>query len=494
MSSGLFAQDILTPSAVANLIQKEVLDILGRVKVEGEISSLVKGNSGHYYFNLKDDLAQLKAVIWRSNASRGGALQAENGLKVLATGYLSVYKPRSEYQIIVESLRPQGEGALRLAFEKLKKRLESEGLFSPARKRPLARTPFKVALLSSPGSASATDFLTTSISRTRLLHISLFPVPVQGAGAADEIASALSEVNQGGGYDLIVLTRGGGSLEDMWAFNEEILVRAVASSRTPVLAAIGHSTDISLAAMAADLKAITPTAAAEAIWPLDSDRLERLARCRASLARSKKEILSSRLEKLASLSSGLARFKIALMGAVQTMDSLSMRLESAASLALYQKRGRLEALTRDLLLRSPALELQRRKARLSELEERLKAACLRRLKELSSSLASAAERLGPPSRLEREIRERRALLEGASKRLAGAAERTLSEKSQALAQAQARLGLVSPKRILSRGYAMVTGPDGRVLTKASQASVGQSVILTMADGRLSASITSILDD
>jgi exodeoxyribonuclease VII large subunit len=407
---------------------------------------------------------------------------------------LTVYRARSEYQLVVESLTPQGEGALRAAFDNLKRRLEAEGLFAPERKRPLPASLEKVALLTSPASAAANDFLTTSVKRTKLLSISLFPVPVQGREAAEEIAACLGEVNASGNYDLIVLTRGGGSLEDLWAFNEEILARAVAASRIPVLAAIGHSTDLSLAEMAADLKAITPTAAAETIWPLDSVRLERVERCRAELVKSARLNLKSRAESLASATDRLGRFRVAIMGAAQNLDTLTMRLEAAAGAVAIRGRARLESLERDLKLRSPSLELLRRAQRLAELRGRLKASADRRLAELASELRRAAERLGPPSRLALSVFERRGKLLSLSAKLEGAAREQVDGKRRAAAEASAKLSLVSPKRILSRGYAMVAGPDGRVMTRAAQAAVGQDVTLTMADGRILASVKRILDD
>jgi exodeoxyribonuclease VII large subunit len=446
MSPNLFGKEILTPSSVADSLQGE-LERRGPVLVEGEVASIYRAASGHLYFNLKDETSQLKAVMWRSQVARGGALQAANGLQVLARGVLGVYRARSEYQMVVDSISPKGEGALRRAYERLLARPSEEGLFAPGRKRAPELPPARVALLTSSGSAAANDFLETAVKRSRDLHVSLYHVTVQGAGAAEEMASALADVNRWGLFDLAVLTRGGGSLEDLWAFNEEVLVRAVAASRIPVMAAIGHSTDLSLVEMAADLRAITPTAAAESLWPSDSERLERLSLAKAALIRAAREALRGRREDLASATSRLAAFKSSIMALAQTADSLALRLRLAAKGALERGQARLGWLARALRLQSPALEAERRRARLKELSERLHAS----------------------------------------------ARQALALKKAAAGEAAARLALVSPKRVLARGYAIVTGPDGRVVSRASAAAVGQPLRLTLAEGALAAEVTGILD-
>jgi exodeoxyribonuclease VII large subunit len=262
----LFSQrEILTPTGLNNRLQAAFDRHIGTVWVSGEIAGASRPSSGHTYFSLKDSHSLVKAVIWRSRLPKAGG-PVGNGLKVLAKGTLTIYPPRGDYQLIVDYIEPQGEGALRLAYEKLLARLSAEGLFKPERRRPLPFWPQKVALLTASGGAARLDFLASAVKRCPSASVSFYPVRVQGAGAAEEIAQALADLNQWGGFDLAVITRGGGSLEDLWAFNEEVLVRAVAASRVPVLAAVGHSTDLSLVELAADSRAITPTAAAEAVF------------------------------------------------------------------------------------------------------------------------------------------------------------------------------------------------------------------------------------
>ncbi|MDR2947288.1 MAG: exodeoxyribonuclease VII large subunit [Candidatus Adiutrix sp.] len=280
----------MTPAALAQKIQGSFDEHFGYLWVEGEISELAIPFSGHAYFSLKDSQAKLRAVMWKGRRPyAGGALM--EGQNVLARGRLAVYAPRGEFQLVVDYLEPRGEGALLLAYEKLKARLAEEGLFDAAKKRPLPYWPEKVAVISSPTGAAVRDFMVTAARRRPGAKISLYPVRVQGHGAAEEIAGAIGDLNAWGGFDLIVLTRGGGSLADLWAFNEETVVRAVAASRSPTLAAIGHSTDLSLTELAADARAITPTAAAEAAIRDQAAIAAHLDEAEARLARGAAEFI-----------------------------------------------------------------------------------------------------------------------------------------------------------------------------------------------------------
>lgn len=235
-----------------------------RVWVEGELSNFKHHSSGHFYFTLKDDHSQLRAAMFRGS-NRSLRFRPEDGLKVLACGRLSVYTARGEFQMVVEALEPAGLGALQLAFEQLKRKLEAEGLFAPGRKRPLPEFPQHIAVVTSPTGAAIRDILNVIHRRSPLADLSLYPVRVQGEGAAQEIAHALKRLNQAGRWDVIICGRGGGSLEDLWAFNEEIVARAIAASRIPVISAVGHEVDYTIADFVADVRAETPTAAAERV-------------------------------------------------------------------------------------------------------------------------------------------------------------------------------------------------------------------------------------
>ena len=245
------------------------------VWVEGEISNFKHHTSGHMYFTLKDERGQLRAVMFRGS-NRALQFRPEDGLAVLVFGNVTVYEPRGEYQISVEFMEPKGLGALQLAFEQLKARLEAEGLFDPARKRSIPLLPRKIGLVTSPSGAAIRDILQILHRRFANLEILIFPVRVQGEGAAREIVEGLELLNKRGDLDVIVLARGGGSIEDLWAFNEEIVARAIFVSETPVISAVGHETDFTIADFVADVRAPTPSAAAELVVSRKAELMQRV--------------------------------------------------------------------------------------------------------------------------------------------------------------------------------------------------------------------------
>jgi len=242
------------------LLETEFVDVW----VEGEVSNLKRAASGHMYFSLKDAGAQIRAVVWKTDA-RLLRFEPKDGMHVLARGSLRVYPPRGDYQVSVQVLEPLGKGSLAQAFEELKERLEKEGLFAPGRKRPLPLLPRRIAVVTSPTGAVIRDILRVLHRRHPTLEVLVYPVRVQGEGAAGEIARAISALNRLGGLDVVILARGGGTLEDLWAFNEESVARAIVASRIPTLSAVGHETDVTIADFVADVRAPTPSAAAELV-------------------------------------------------------------------------------------------------------------------------------------------------------------------------------------------------------------------------------------
>src|SRR5271167_851256 len=245
---------------VRDLLAKNFTNIM----VQGEISNCRPAASGHIYFTLKDDRAQIRCVFFKQQ-QRGMKFRPEDGLKVSVRGSVSVYEARGEYQIYVESLEPLGRGALQLAFEQLKKQLEAEGLFDAARKKPLPLLPSRIGLITSPTGAAVRDVVRILTRRFHNVHLTLYPVRVQGEGAAAEIVEALQCFHQRHPVDVILLVRGGGSLEDLWAFNEEHLARAIARATIPIISGVGHETDFTIADFVADIRASTPSAAAELV-------------------------------------------------------------------------------------------------------------------------------------------------------------------------------------------------------------------------------------
>ncbi len=273
---------IYTVSEITRKIQDLLEEHYPDVWIAGEISNFKPASSGHFYFTLKDESAQIRAVMFRGS-NQQLRFRPENGLQVLGYGRISVYEPRGEYQLIVEQLEPKGVGALQLAFEQLKKKLEAEGLFDPGRKRPIPPFPQKIGIVTSPTGAVIRDMIHVLTRRFPNIQILLNPVLVQGKGAASEIAQAIREMNERDDLDLLMIGRGGGSIEDLWAFNEEVVARAIVASRIPIISAVGHETDFTIADFVADLRAPTPSVAAELAVPVKEDLLFSLEETRHRL-------------------------------------------------------------------------------------------------------------------------------------------------------------------------------------------------------------------
>jgi len=322
---------------------------IGRVWVVGEVSNLHRARSGHLYFTLKDDAGQLRAALFR-NAARRVVFEPEDGLEVLAYGDLSVYEPRGDLQLIVRQLEPRGLGALQLAFEQLRARLEAEGLFDPARKRPLPALPSRIGVVTSPTGAAIRDVLEVTGRRYRAASITIAPTRVQGVGAEHEIAAALDALCAHAEVDLILLVRGGGSLEDLQAFNSEVVARAIARASRPVVSGVGHEVDVTIADLAADARAATPSAAAELAVPDAADLARQLARDWRRLSRALRAIFERCAQQLA-----------------REGDALQMLAPSAR---LAVQRARLRAALR-ALLRAGAASAERGRSRLAQLAARL---------------------------------------------------------------------------------------------------------------------------
>ncbi|MBN1826077.1 MAG: exodeoxyribonuclease VII large subunit [Candidatus Eisenbacteria bacterium] len=327
--------------------------------VEGEISNFVHHTSGHMYFSLKDERAQLRAVFFRGN-NRLLNFHPEDGLRVRAYGSLTVYERSGQHQIVVRSLVPVGRGELELAFRALVERLEKEGLFDPARKRPLPRWPERVGVITSPTGAAIHDVI--RVLRDRFpVTLLLYPVRVQGEGAAEEIAAAIERMNAAAAADLLVVGRGGGSLEDLWAYNEERVARAIAASRIPVLSAVGHEVDVTIADLAADARAATPSAAAEMLSP-DREEVERIlehfARRVARPMEERLRFLAERLRRFRE-SRALAVPEARVREETQRLDDLSRRLATAATRGGERRRERLAALSGSLRALDPSAVLDR---------------------------------------------------------------------------------------------------------------------------------------
>lgn len=433
----LFAeQTILTVSRLTALLKDLLEENLCQVWVEGELSNLSRPASGHLYFSLKDSGALLRCVMFRSSA-KSLKFRLEEGMALVLRGRVSVYEQRGEYQLVVEYAEPKGVGALQAAFMQLKERLGAEGLFDQARKRPLPILPQRVAVVTSASGAAVHDMLTVLGRRHSSVALLICPVRVQGDGAAAEIAGAIDDLNRLQAADVMIVGRGGGSLEDLWAFNEEIVARAVCRSRIPVVSAVGHETDWTICDFVADLRAPTPSAAAELVCAARDELLQQVTSLGHRLRQAFTAAAALRRQRLTGLQRALHDPSRLLGHLQQRVDDLSERLERAVQILLLRRGEQVMRCEHQLELQHPAL-------RISRLRQEL---------------------LGLSERAERHVRvllERYARLHG---------EQT------------ARLGALSPLTTLARGYAVAEQFEGRrIIRSADQVHPGDRISLRFHDG------------
>lgn len=430
----------LTPSSL-NAMARDLLEgAFPLVWVEGELSGVSRPASGHVYFTLKDARAQVRCALFRQRSLRL-AFTPGDGQQVRVRGRLSLYEPRGDYQLIADHMEPAGEGALRRAFEELRARLEAEGLFAPGAKRNVPSPPRRVGVVTSPGGAAIRDVLSVLARRFPLVEVDVLPVLVQGKEAPAQIRSMLERADASGRYDVLLLTRGGGSLEDLFAFNDEALARCIAHLGTPLISAVGHEVDFSISDFVADLRAPTPSAAAELLVPDQNELTARLRLLRQRLQLSQQQ-LDRRLG--------------------QRLDQLELRLRAQA----------------------PALRLQRVHERLRQAQARLQHAQTRSETERRQALLRLHLRLQretPAARLRRE-REHGHLLR---RRLRGMLDQSLQRQRLRTALLARTLSAVSPLATLGRGYSILLDADsGTVVSRAAEARPGQALRARLADGEL----------
>lgn len=442
------AANILTPSQLNTLARSLLEDAFPLVLVEGELGNLSRPASGHLYFTLKDARAQVRCALFKPK-SQWLNFQPREGLRVLARGRLTLYEARGDYQLILDSLEEAGEGALRRAFEELKARLQAEGMFDAARKRPLPAYVRRLGVITSPSGAAVRDVLSVLSRRFPLLEVDVLPVPVQGESAAAQIRTMLQHAAASGRYDVLLLARGGGSLEDLWAFNDESLARAIAASPVPVVSAVGHETDFTLADFAADLRAPTPSVAAELIAP---DVVDLGTRLRG---------LRQRLQTL-----HLHRLRTAM----QRADRAALRLNALRPGA-----------------RLDALRVRHRNAL-----RRLAAAWIIRGERLSARLrhADAVLRATQPQRRLARLRERLTLL---GPRPQAAVARQLQRDAMRLRGLARSLEAISPLATVARGYAILQHDDGRIVRRRDDAKPGDALDARLSDGKLRVRVEKPLD-
>ncbi|MGE5245024.1 MAG: exodeoxyribonuclease VII large subunit [Betaproteobacteria bacterium] len=427
---------------VRDLIESEFTEIW----VEGELSNCRYWNTGHLYFTLKDSSSQIRGVMFRT-ALRYLKFKPVDGLGIVARGRLSVYEPKGEYQLVCEHIEPQGLGALQLAFDQLKKRLQAEGLFDSSRKRPLPVLPRKIGIVTSLDGAAIRDIIKVLRRRYANAHLVVRPARVQGEGAAPEIARGLRDVARVSGVDVVIVGRGGGSIEDLWAFNEEAVARAIAASPVPVISAVGHESDVTIADFVADLRAPTPSAAAE-------------------LVVARKDEFCSRIDRLHDRLRAAAQARVQALG--RRTHVLGGRGAFAAFPGRVAMRGRHAAELTHQLAHAVRVRIAARERRLLQLERLLESCDLRRRLEGFRTREAAAD-----------------------VRLRGAAARRQHRFAAQLQGCAARLDTLSPLAVLGRGYAVCWNADRtRALRDAAQAAPGDRVRVTLARGELQCEVRS----
>ncbi|MFU0503868.1 exodeoxyribonuclease VII large subunit [Pseudaminobacter sp. NGMCC 1.201702] len=477
-----------TVSEISGALKRTVEDAFGNVRVRGEISGY-RGphSSGHAYFCLKDDRARLEAVVWKGTMSRL-KFRPEEGMEVIATGRLTTYPGSSKYQIVIDNLEPAGAGALMALLEERKRRLAAEGLFESSRKRRLPFMPAVIGVVTSPTGAVIRDII-HRINDRFPLHVVVWPVRVQGETCGAEVTAAVEGFNAlpvGGAIarpDLLIVARGGGSLEDLWGFNDEALARAVAASRIPVISAVGHETDWTLVDLVADMRAPTPTGAAEIAVPVKADLEANLAslaaRLRACTSRNfdrKRQVLRAAGRALPSPDQLLALPR-------RHFDEVTSRLSRALIISTERKRARLAAIRL-----SPAT-LDRRIGEIRKMTERdIARACagLRAaLRERRSRLDRTAQRIGP----EPLVRRNRLCVErlvSAERRMDHAATMRMGRLRSRLTQADRLLATLSHQSILERGFVLVSDTSGALVKRAAEVEPEAALSLRFADGMVEA--------
>ena len=433
---------VLTVTELTRRIKNLLEERFPHVWVEGEICDLRTPSSGHVYFTIKDAHAQLAIVLFRGVANKS-LLKLKDGLQVVVSGDISVYEKSGHYQLIAQQILPKGLGALQLAFEELKQRLAREGLFDPARKKRIPALPQRIGLVTSPTGAAIRDFLNIIGRRFPNVHIIVNPVRVQGPGAAQQIAGAIDQFNalHTSGtirLDVLIVTRGGGSLEDLWAFNEEPVARALARSKIPTISAVGHEIDFTISDFVADLRAPTPSAAAELVVKAKDEFCGHLTQCHAQLRKDLRLRLADVRRRLSdSASSYVFRRPVEVIRQYeQQVDHSSHRVRGAAEMILHSSRSRLQTAGEKFKLLSPKAHVFRSRRQLVSDEQRFGAAW----------------------------------------------SRSWLHLQQRLAQAGSKLELLSPNSTLQRGYSITRTPDGRIIQTTKAVKPGDSIRTLVSDG------------
>ncbi len=434
------AQPIFTVSELNRHARAVLEQTFPLLWVAGEISNFTRAASGHWYFSLKDGQSQVRCAMFR-NKSQSVDFKPENGMQVEARALVTLYEARGEFQLSVEAIRRAGLGALFEAFEKLKAKLAGEGLFDQAQKRPLPPFPRRIGIITSPAAAALRDVLTTLSRRMPNIPVILYPTPVQGEGAGQKIAHAILQADSRNECDVLILCRGGGSIEDLWAFNEEIVARAIASCNTPIVSGVGHETDVTIADFVADQRAPTPTAAAELATPHRADLLHRLDTLNARLTRQMARALEQRMQHVDYLTRRLVHPGTRIQSQLQHLEHLRQRQQQAAKRLMEQQEWRVQQLARRLSGAAPSPQI----------------------------LLARQQQLG--QRLELAMRQ------------------SLQGQQATLYRIATSLQHLNPEAVLERGFSLVRAASGKIIRSSAEISLDEEVSLTFAIGSATARVT-----
>ncbi|WP_140920025.1 exodeoxyribonuclease VII large subunit [Limnobaculum xujianqingii] len=437
---------IFTVSRLNQTVRQLLEMEMGQIWLSAEISNFSQPSSGHWYFTLKDDKAQVRCAMFRT-ANRKTTFQPQNGQQVLVRASITLYEPRGDYQLIAESMQPAGDGLLQQRFEQLKQRLSDEGLFNPARKRPLPSPATCIGIITSATGAALHDMLQILQRRDPSLPVIIYPTMVQGSEATLQIARTIELANQRNECDVLIVGRGGGSLEDLWCFNEELVARAIFNSQIPVVSAVGHETDVTIADFVADLRAPTPSAAAELI------------------SRNQPEL-------------------------IRRLQSQQQRLEMAMDYYLTHLRQRLTRQDSRLQQQHPQLRLSRQQTALLKLQNRLEEGMQTRLRLASRQTERLQQRLlhtQPQVKVHRCQQQ----LQQYQYQLQQALERQLNAARQRFSVGYSQLEAVSPLATLARGYSVTTTAEGKTLKKLKQIQTGDTLKTRLSDGWIESQVSGI---
>lgn len=437
---------ILSVSQLNKQVKSYLENELGIVHVEGEISNFSKPASGHFYFTLKDNNAQIRCVFFKNRHLGPLSSKLNNGQQIVASGRLSLYEARGDYQLIIEQVTESGLGELYQRFEALKNKLAAEGLFNPAQKRPLPTMPKKIGIITSTSGAAIRDILSTLARRFPLAEVFIYPSEVQGATASQQLIKALQTANKDKHCDVLILARGGGSIEDLWAFNDEQLARTIASSIIPIVSGVGHETDFTIADFVADYRAETPTAAAAAVTPNSMELLHLLDNAISRLYTAISRSIQNKQLKLAHLMDKIASPKRAISVYWQSLDYLEKQLISNLSRIINHKKHQLHLDTAQLHAHNPKAQIEHTQIRLKQLSEQLTQHMRNKLNHLQYHMATCLS----------------------------------------------TLHAVSPLATLDRGYAIAMNKD-KILYSTEKVSIGDIIDIRLAKGNLACEVTQIKD-